>query len=67
MPGPNDFCFCISKSVTPCSKLRPWTLWTVNADAYVNRNWLDADADPFFIEISVWYFSIGTQEFCPPK
>ena len=27
----------------------------------------DGDADPFFIEISVSYFSIGTQEFCLPK
>ena len=27
----------------------------------------DGDADPFFIEISVSHFSIGTQEFCLPK
>ena len=28
---------------------------------------MDGDTDPFFTEISVSHFSIGTQEFCLPK
>ena len=50
---PNNFCFCKSKSVTPCSKLRPWTLLTVDAHANDNKNWvhlMDGDAVPFLIE-----------------
>ena len=51
-PGPNSFCFLRSKSITPWYKLKPWTLWTVNAHANVKGNWvrlIDGDADPFFI------------------
>ena len=65
--GPNDFCFCRSKSVTPRSGLKPWALWTVDAHANIKRYWLhliDRDADSFFIGISALHFSIATQEFC---
>ena len=42
----------------------------MNLNLLTVENWVrltDGDADPFFIEISVSYFSIGTQEFCLPK
>ena len=52
-----------------CSKLKPWTLWTADSHANVKGNWvrfMDGDANPVFIEISVSHFSIGTQELCVP-
>lgn len=62
-------CFCRSKSIIPCCKCEPLTLWTVDGHANINGNLLflmDGDAEPFFIGIWASYFSIGTQEFCLP-
>ena len=56
-PGPKDFCFFESKSTTPWSKLKLWTLWTV--DAHAKRKWvilIDGDAEAFIIGISVSLF-----------
>ena len=52
--------------ITPSSKLKPWTLWTVDAHANVRGNWMrlmDGDAGPFY-RISASHFWMETQEFC---
>ena len=36
-PDPNDSCFFKSKSKASSCKLRPWTLWTVDAHASVEK------------------------------
>ena len=49
-PDPNEFCFWISNSVTLCSKLEPWNLWTVDAHADVKGNLvrlMDGDTNTF--------------------
>ena len=46
-PGWKNFCFFKSKSTTRWSKLKPWTLWTIDTHARVNGSWvllIDRDA-----------------------
>ena len=37
-PGPNNFRFRRSKSITPCSRLKPYTLLTADVHAHIKRN-----------------------------
>ena len=39
--GLTDFFFSRSKSITLCSRLKPCTLWTVDAQANIKGNWME--------------------------
>ena len=50
--------------ITPSSKLKPWTLWTVDAHVNVRGNWMrlmDGDAGLFYSNLSFAFLNGNTR------